>query len=107
MKSEKFKRAAAIALAVMVCAASLTACGNAGRKPKDGAGTTKQSERTIPRRSDKKDSQKSGKSAMSAKKDASKVEIGQNPADPADKGAAKDGADKAAKDTVKKDAGKD
>ena len=50
MKNEKFKSAAAIALAVMVCATSLTACGSGGKQPGTGKDAPKQSQQveTLP-----------------------------------------------------------
>lgn len=56
MKTEKFKSAAAIALAVMICATSLTACGSGGKKPSAGKDAPKQSQQVTPKKSDKKSS---------------------------------------------------
>ena len=75
MKHEKFKRAAAIALAVMICAASLTACGSGGQKPKTGKGTPKQSQQVEPRNSSKKSS-KNNQDLPSLKEAPGKKEIG-------------------------------
>lgn len=87
MKTEKFKSAAAIALAVMVCATSLTACGSGGKKPSAGKDAPKQSQQVTPKKSDKKSS-KDDKGSPSVKGTSGKKE---------------DGAKRPAADTGKKD----
>lgn len=53
MKNEKFKRTAAIALAVTICAASLTGCGSGGQKPNAGKDAPKQSQQVETKKSSK------------------------------------------------------
>lgn len=79
MKTEKFKSAAAIALAVMICATSLTACGSGGQKPKTGKDAPKQSQQVAPRKSDKRSS-KDDKGSPSVKGTSGRKDAAKPPA---------------------------
>lgn len=98
MKNEKFKSAAAIALAVMVCVTSLTACGSGGKKTGAGKDAPKQSQQVETKKTSKKPST-DNKGSPSLKEDLAKKDdapaVRQPAADP--------GEDPAFKDTSVKD----
>ena len=98
MKNEKFKSAAAIALAVMVCATSLTACGSGGTQPGAGKDAPKQSQQVETKKTSKKPST-DNKGSPSLKEDLAK----KDDAPAARQPAADPGEDPALKDTSVKD----